>query len=219
MNFTDFKQLAAQLAHPEGEDGIRTGREMHISNGEMTRRVIDLLQCLDEEHILEIGQGSGAHVPYLLAKGTGLFYQGIDISETMTELAAGLNAAEVQAGRVRFVQGKGLALPWPDGTFDKIFTVNTLYFWTDPQAQLAEIRRVLKPGGRFLLAFRSRSFMEKLPFTGFGEFRLYHIEDGIELLENNGFHIQDRIYEKEETFSILQETLEKDRILLCALKA
>lgn len=218
MNFTDFKQLAAQLSHPEGEDGIRTGREMHISNGEMTRRAIDLLQCRDEEHILEIGQGSGAHVPYLLAKGTGLFYEGIDISETMTVLAAELNAAEVQAGRVRFVQGEGLVLPWPDNTFDRVLTVNTLYFWTDPQAQLAGIRRVLKPGGSFLLAFRSRNFMEKLPFTGFGEFRLYSMEDGIELLENSGFHVQERIYEKEETFSILQETLEKDRVLLRAVK-
>ncbi|MBL0912998.1 MAG: class I SAM-dependent methyltransferase [Bacteroidia bacterium] len=218
MDFTGLRQIAAQLSHPEGEDGIRTGQEMHTNNGEMTRRAIDLLQCCDEEHILEIGQGSGAHVPYLLAKATALFYEGIDISETMTVLAGELNAAEVQAGRVRFVQGEGLLLPWPDNTFDRVFTVNTLYFWADPQAQLAGIQRVLKPGGSFLLAFRSRNFMEKLPFTGFGEFRLYNMEDGIELLEKNGFRVQERIYEKEETFSILQETLEKDRVLLRAVK-
>lgn len=36
--------------------------------------------------------------------------------------------------------------------FDKIITVESFYFWPDPLEDLGEVRRVLKPGGRFILA-------------------------------------------------------------------
>jgi SAM-dependent methyltransferase len=43
----------------------------------------------------------------------------------------------------------------PDNTADAIIGVHTIYFWPDPPATLAEAARVLRPGGRLVLAFRA----------------------------------------------------------------
>ena len=43
------------------------------------------------------------------------------------------------------------ALPLPDDSFDRIITVESFYFWPEPVHDLSEVRRVLKPGGQFLL--------------------------------------------------------------------
>src|SRR5690606_19647135 len=82
-------------------------------------------------------------------------------------------------------------LPFRDAAFDKVFTVNTLYFWEEPELQLSEIRRVLRPTGIFCLAIASKAFMETLPFSRYG-FRLYSPEEASQLLANNGFTIAQR---------------------------
>lgn len=216
MNHSDYRHIATQLSHPSGDDGIKTGNEMYINNGDMIRCAVQHLQCRDQDRILETGPGSGAHVAFLLAAARDLHYEGVDISDTMCAMAREINAAEHQAAKVRFHTGNGENLPFARHSFHRALSVNTLYFWQNPALQLAEIYRVLKPGGTFILAYRSRHFMEKLPFTGFGEFRLYSAEEGRELLAANGFEVTDTIYEKEESFSILQEVMEKDRIILRA---
>ena len=45
-------------------------------------------------------------------------------------------------------------LPWPDRSFDKACAVHTIYFWPQPARDLAEIYRVLRPGGRLVLGYR-----------------------------------------------------------------
>lgn len=49
------------------------------------------------------------------------------------------------------------ALPFPDATFDKALCVHVVYFWPDLMRSLGEIARVLKPGGRFALLFRTKA--------------------------------------------------------------
>ena len=52
-------------------------------------------------------------------------------------------------------------MPYADGTFDKVCTVNTLYFWPSPLENVREMRRVMKPGGRLVVAFRSRESLQR----------------------------------------------------------
>ena len=97
--------------------------------------------------VLEIGFGSGATLPfYDPAKVTGL---------TVVEPSAGMNrrAAARLAGSpvpVTSVPGAGEALPFGDAVFDTVVTCLTLCSVADPPQVLAEIRRVLKPGGHLL---------------------------------------------------------------------
>ena len=61
------------------------------------------------------------------------------------------NRQDVESGKMKVLEGSVEALPFADDGFDKIITVESFYFWPDPQENLKEVRRVLKEGGTFLL--------------------------------------------------------------------
>ncbi|MEZ7930152.1 MAG: methyltransferase domain-containing protein [Flavobacteriales bacterium] len=60
---------------------------------------------------------------------------------------------------------EGINIPYDDNTFDKIFTVNTIYFWENRVQFLAEIKRVLKADGEFSIGFVNESSMRELTFV------------------------------------------------------
>lgn len=96
---------------------------------------------------LEIGFGSGATLPfYDPAKVTSLTV--VEPSEGMNRLAAAHLAQSPVP--VRSVPGAGERLPFPDASFDTVVCCLTLCSVQDVGKVLAEVRRVLKPGGRFL---------------------------------------------------------------------
>lgn len=183
----DPKQIAAQLKCPSGEDGLITARRMNENNAGIIRETLQRLQPAANDRILEIGPGNASHLPQLLAMAEGLQYQGIDISDTMIEQARTLNAAH--AAQAVFHKGDGVTLPFAPASFDRIFTVNTFYFWQQPSQQLSEIKNVLKPGGRFILSMGSKRFMANLPFTQY-EFTLYNEPEVEALLKEQGFTVQ-----------------------------
>lgn len=187
METPEAKYIAAQLKCPSGEDGLVTARKMNENNAGVIRETLQRLKPADHDKVLEIGPGNASHLASLLDMAGSLSYTGIDISATMVEQATRLNAAF--AGQADFRLGDGVTLPFDPATFDKIFTVNTFYFWPDPAQQLAEIKRVLKPGGRFIIAMGSKRFMENLPFTQF-EFKLYNEPEVEALLKEQGFIVQ-----------------------------
>lgn len=184
MDTEKLKILAQNLAHPQGEKGIEIGEMMNETNIGMTLESIQTLLIEDNEHILEIGHGNAGHVRNILNKAIDVKYTGIDISETMHHEAIKLNKDfENQA---EFVLYEGAELPFKDKTFDKIFSVNTVYFWEKPTDFLNEIYRVLKDNGTFVLTFGQRNFMEKLPFTQFG-FTLYNTDEMVETVSKSYF--------------------------------
>lgn len=77
---------------------------------------------------------------------TGVDYSGVSVEET-----GKLNEAFVKEGKLTVLEASVEKLPFKDDTFDKIITVESFYFWPDPQANLKEVHRVLKKGGTFLL--------------------------------------------------------------------
>jgi ubiquinone/menaquinone biosynthesis C-methylase UbiE len=94
-------------------------------------------------HTLEIGFGVGSNWPYLPAD---VEYVGIEPDPHMRKRAA----AHVPQGRhLTLANGNAEALDFPDAAFDTV--IGTLVFCTIPDAgaALAEVRRVLKPGGEF----------------------------------------------------------------------
>ncbi|WP_343657662.1 class I SAM-dependent methyltransferase [Chryseobacterium sp.] len=194
MEKEELKILAQNLANPQGEKGIEIGEMMNATNISMTLESIKKLVIEDDQHILEIGHGNAGHLKSIMNLAQNLRYTGIDISETMHHEAQKLNKEfESQAD---FVWYEGKKLPFQDRTFDKIFTVNTVYFWENPEAFLNEIYRVLKDEGTFVLTFGQREFMEKLPFTEY-DFTLYSNDEMEELISKSHFKRM-KISEKEE---------------------
>lgn len=211
----DLKNIARQLACPEGEHGIKTGEMMNISNIGMTYASIATLNLKDGESVLEIGHGNGGHIAHLLSQANNLKYVGADISETIIAEAQHINAGFVEKGIVRFQLTDGIQLPFADEQFDKIFTVNTLYFWKNPLEYLKEIKSLLKHNGSFVIAFADKTFMEKLPFTKYG-FTLYDLEDVKNLLIKAGLTITHNVKKTEQIKSSAGFMVERDYYVVCA---
>ncbi|KIA94875.1 hypothetical protein OC25_08020 [Pedobacter kyungheensis] len=211
----DLKDIARQLACPEGEHGIKTGEMMHASNIGMTSAAIDALNLQNDAIILEIGHGNGAHIEYLLKQANDIRYFGADISETMIAAAKRINTAFIESGQVSFQLTDGQTLPYADASFDGTFTVNTIYFWQNPNAYLLEIKRVLKPGGKLVLCFADKTFMEKLPFTPYG-FTLYEVEKVQQLLVDSGFTLKNTTKNLEQVQSKTGEKVEREYYVVVA---
>lgn len=179
----NMDELAQQLRCPSGPYAREVGDMMFQSNFNMICKAIDALNVKKSEVILEIGFGNGRHLPHLLSRAAGLSYRGVDISEAMVQEAVENNPSENAGFFLTDGSGK---LSFSDETFDACFTVNTVYFWNDVPLQLAEIRRTLKPSGRFSMAFIEQEFGRHLPFTQTG-FTFYSKEELSEYLLSAGF--------------------------------
>ncbi|MCM5529976.1 class I SAM-dependent methyltransferase [Parasegetibacter sp. NRK P23] len=216
MQEPDWHEIARQLGNPSGSDGIKTAERMQENNAGMIRKAIDVLRVNNDDRVLEIGFGNGSHLPYILSQAENIVYTGIDISETMVEEAHRLNKHAVEQGQASFSLSNGKDLPFEDEIFDHIFTVNTVYFWSDPGLYLLEMIRVLRKGGRLAIGFAPASFMEKLPFTRFG-FRLYTPEAIQNLVTEAGFHME-RLEEEEEEVRSNGEVIRRNYMVLVGVK-
>lgn len=180
----EYKEVAAQLANPRGEMGALVAERMNENNASITSLMYEHLKVSSASRVLEIGFGNGKLLSNLIAKVGHV--DGIDISEDMIEAAKQLQTEAIASGKLTVSYGRSSSIPFPDATFDAVCTANTLYFWEDVTNDLAEIKRVMKPGGHLALGIRSRSKMEQMPFTAYG-FTLYEREDVEKLLTDNGF--------------------------------
>lgn len=96
--------------------------------------------------VLEIGVGTGLNLEHYPAAVDEVV--GIDPNPGMLALAA--KQAARAAMPVDLAPGRAESLPFPDGSFDTVVSTVTLCSVESPAAALAEIQRVLAPGGRFL---------------------------------------------------------------------
>jgi ubiquinone/menaquinone biosynthesis C-methylase UbiE len=101
--------------------------------------------------VLDVGCGPG-HLANRLARDHGLEVTGLDLDPMMIERACA-NAIQTVVAELRptFVVGGVAALPFPEGSFDLVVSTLSMHHWADATAGLAEIARVLRPGGRALV--------------------------------------------------------------------
>tara|TARA_B110000046_G_scaffold173759_1_gene196728 strand:+ start:76271 stop:76942 length:672 start_codon:yes stop_codon:yes gene_type:complete len=178
-------ELETQLSCPSGENGLAVGKQMDESNRSMTDSAIAALQLKANQQVLEIGHGLGGHIQHLFKTHENIRYFGVEISSTMQFEASNLHKTLVQENVAQFDCYDGITLPYPANSFNRIFTVNTLYFWKNPIAFLEEIKRVLAPNGSIVICFATKDFMEKLPFVN-ERFKLYNTNDVLKLIESSG---------------------------------
>ncbi|GEP97385.1 class I SAM-dependent methyltransferase [Chitinophaga cymbidii] len=217
MENKDQQYIAGQLKCPAGEDGIKAAERMNDNNAGVIGKTLELTAPADGDAILELGPGNGYHVKELLSAANNLRYTGIDISKTMVAEAGLMNRELVSAGVASFLTGDGRSLPFPDHSFDKFLTVNTLYFWENAQEMLREIWRVLKPGGSMVLSFGSQRFMQHLPFVQYG-FQLYNEPEVLAMLEAQGLQVQSTGLYFEDAKGMNGEVIKKEFILIKAVK-
>jgi SAM-dependent methyltransferase len=112
------------------------------------RVILAELALTADDYLLEVGCGGGALLRDALLSGCRA--AGVDHSPAMVELARAQNREAVARGRLEIVEADAGRLPFPDGTFTRATMTGVLGFLPDPVGAFAEIRRVLRPGGRFV---------------------------------------------------------------------
>ena len=151
-----------QFRKPSGWFGRVIGNRMAEGNVYDAEWTVSLLDIQPEHHILEIGFGPGVSTRYAAEKATKGFVAGIDHSETMVQTARQRNSEIIQAGRMDLKQGDVASLPYPNETFDKEFSIHSIYFWEKTIECLQELRRVLKPGGLLAITIQPKDKWNEL---------------------------------------------------------
>jgi arsenite methyltransferase len=182
----DPETTARHLRKPEGEIGLALADSMSVRNWPIYEIALERLAARAGDRLFEVGFGNGKLVPRLLVLAHEATYAGIDFSETMVAEAKAFNKTLIEAGRASFRLAPVEAIPFADGSFDRAMTINTIYFWPEPIRALAEIRRVLRPEGRFLVWVEAAERMKRSPFARHG-FRLYAVPKLREMHESAGF--------------------------------
>jgi ubiquinone/menaquinone biosynthesis C-methylase UbiE len=177
--------LAGQLALPRGFGGRIVGRLMNRWNAAVNHRAVTLLGVEAGDAVLEIGFGGGATLERLLTTTPAVRVAGLEQSATMAATARARFAGPIAEGRVTIETGDVEALPYADRSFDRIITVNVVYFWEDLPAALEELCRVLRPGGTLVLAYRPAAAMREYQVTKYG-FRLIEDEALLEAVHAAG---------------------------------
>ncbi len=208
MEKDQLEALAAQLGNPSGEKGIEVAEMMNETNIGMTKNSISNLQLNAGDSVLELGHGNAGHLDFLFSQANEIHYTGLEISSLMHHEAKQSNQAHIETGKARFLLYDGGKMPVEDHTIDKVFTVNTIYFWKEPEMVFAELSRILKPGGTIALTFAHRSFMEMLPFTAFG-FTLYNPDEILEIVSGTNFQLDHEDDQKEVVKTKTGESVER----------
>ena len=135
---------------PSGPLGwISTRALMPLIGGSVYQDIADALHLRADDELLDVGCGSGA----FLARHAGHVHRvaGIDLSDLQIELTRRNLGDRITAGTADIVKGDAAALPWPDDTFTVVTSMESFAGFPDPEQVLAEMFRVLRPGGRVVV--------------------------------------------------------------------
>lgn len=156
MNTEEIKQQEeitreGDPSKPQGEAGAAMLMRMNESHANFTNWGLAFFNWHGNEQVLDIGCGGGATLGRLSKHVTTGHLTGVDYSEVSVKESQQFNAQDIARGKMDVVAGSVESLPFADNSFDKITTVESFYFWPNPQESLKEVCRVLKPQGTFLL--------------------------------------------------------------------
>ena len=125
----------------------RLSRLGQITDALERQLLFELLGSVAGKTLLDVGCGDGALASELTR--CGAIVTGLDADLAM--IAAARQRAKVEATRLWLIEGQAERLPFDDATFDRVLAVAVLCFVRDAERAVAEMARVLKPGGRVVI--------------------------------------------------------------------
>ncbi|AZG78713.1 methyltransferase domain-containing protein [Methylocystis rosea] len=124
----------------------RLNRLGQITDALEQQLLFELLGPVAGRTVLDVGCGDGPLASELARRGA--IVTGLDRDPAM--IAAARRRAAIEGAKLQLVEGKAESLPFPDATFDAVLAVAVLCFVRDAERAVAEMARVLKPGGRLV---------------------------------------------------------------------
>lgn len=159
-----YPAAQASRAHSElctrvfGKDLTQDGQ----ADMDSLNALIDYLQIGENEKVLDLGCGAGGISEYI-SDETGAHVTGLDYAATAIETAKA--RTQSKRDRLNFVQGDMNSLAFAKRSFDKIISIDTIYWVADIDEALSSISRLLKPGGKLGIFVACTPLIEDEPGT------------------------------------------------------
>jgi len=128
---------------------------MNVSHSRMTDWALSHVDVAKSSTILDVGCGGGRTIQKMAAMASDGVVHGVDYSAESVAVSRATNAASIETGRVHVDRASVSQLPFADGMFDLVTSIESHYYWPDLVKDLQEIRRVLKPGATLMIAAES----------------------------------------------------------------
>ena len=129
-------------------DDLAPGDEFHSGGREATVEFADQLGLRPGMELLDIGSGIGGPARYF-AHHRQSRVTGIDLTDEYVRVAGALSERAGLGGKVKFVQGSALALPFPPASFDGAYMLHVGMNIADKATLFGQVKRALRPGGVF----------------------------------------------------------------------
>ena len=175
------------MRKPEGKLGNIQLKSMNKEHTPVSLWGLKHLNISPDDIVLDIGCGGGMNINRMAQTAKKVY--GVDYSIESVNLSKEVNEDLIREGRVEVHEGDVMDLPFDDDTFDIVTAFETVYFWSDIIKSFGEVKRVLKPGGMFLIGCESNGtnnlamkFFDKVIDMTF-----YEDKDLREFLGNNDF--------------------------------
>ncbi len=150
-----FKDFVSQTRKPEGFLGKMMLKSMNSGHARMADWGLSHLPAIHPGEVADLGCGGGRNAGELLNRYTGSRVTAVDYSGLSVEKAREYNQKAISSGRCTVRQGDVSALDLPSGRYDLVTAFETVYFWPGLEKCFAQVHRVLKPGGLFLICNES----------------------------------------------------------------
>ena len=150
-----FRTFVSQTRKPEGFLGKMMLNGMNSGHAGMADWGLSHLPPLAPEQAVDLGCGGGRNAGELLKKYPKAHVTAIDYAELSVKKATACNQAAIAEGRCTVQQGDVSDLRLPAGTFGLATAFETVYFWPGLETCFAQVAKVLKAGGCFLICNES----------------------------------------------------------------
>ncbi|MCR5662645.1 MAG: class I SAM-dependent methyltransferase [bacterium] len=146
-----FNKYINQTRKPEGFLGKMMVNQMNSGHAKLSEWGLSYIVSLAPEEIVELGCGGGRTAGKLLEMFPGAKLTAIDYSDVSVAMATDYNKAMIEAGRCQVQHGDVSALDLPEDKYDLATAFETIYFWPGLEKCFAQVAKVLKTGGSFLI--------------------------------------------------------------------
>ncbi len=146
-----ISKLLDQCRKPTGWFGRLLLRDFNRHHSKVTDWGLNHISIQKHDTILDVGCGGGRTVHKLAGIATDGKVYGIDFSEESVTVSRRTNKQWIAMGRVEILPGSVSRLPFSDHMFNLVTAVETHFFWPDLVADMQEVLRVLKPGGKVII--------------------------------------------------------------------
>ena len=137
------------FGRPSGPLGWLGAQVMPLLSGRLNTPMGTALDLRPDDDLLDVGCRSGGFLAYAAQRVR--FVAGLDASDIQVRKGRRRLRERIDAGTAELVLGDAETLPWDEGRFSALASLNCLKFVAHPDRALAEMHRVLRPGGRLAI--------------------------------------------------------------------